>query len=121
MKHGYGIWKDSSGDIYKGNFTKNKKAGYGEYYYFSNRKVFRGEFENGFPVERKKNSDKKLPPLKSCKNIELDLSKPKFRSKMIKSSEKALSKNGLSNQRKLVGSNIEVIRFQRNSKRMNLD
>lgn len=85
MKHGYGVWKDSSGDIYKGNFAKNKKDGYGEYYYFSNQKVFKGEFENGFPVERRKNSAKKLPPLKTSKKIELNLRKERTHEK-IKSS-----------------------------------
>lgn len=41
MKNGYGIWADDSGDVYKGNFLKNKKDGYGEYYW-AHGKVFKG-------------------------------------------------------------------------------
>ena len=47
MKNGNGVWKDKSGDMYKGEFLNDKKHGFGEYY-SKDELIFKGRFRNGF-------------------------------------------------------------------------
>lgn len=43
--HGFGTYDYGDGNIYKGNFLKDKKHGKGKYKY-KNGVIFKGNFEN---------------------------------------------------------------------------
>ena len=55
----------NGGDRYKGNYVKDKKHGYGEYFYSDSGNVFQGHFRNGIKINsaKSKKSVEKKPSL----------------------------------------------------------
>ena len=67
MKNGRGEWYESmdGGDKYKGNYVKDKRHGYGEYFHSDSGNVKKGYFRNGIRIDsaRSKKSVEKKPSL----------------------------------------------------------